>query len=397
MPKIDIKKNFYCMAMNGASAEITMYGDIVESRPRDWWTGKEVDGQYIVCDEFLKDLDKVNSAKSLTIRMNSCGGDAGVSILIHNRLREMQKNGKEISCIVDGVAMSGGSLIMCACDNVKVNASSIIMIHKCWSSLFGGYSADELRSMAASSDAYDKAQASIYHRKTGLDEETILSMMAETTYMSGKEAKEKGFADEIIEGEGLAIAASADGQTIFVGKRAYNLTPGMFAPDIIPTAEADPQEQAAEETVEPAQAVETNTPQEEKGGSVMAMTIDELRSENPELAEALTKEVRASAVQAERERLRDIDEVSALLDPEMVREAKYGENACSAQELTYRAAKEAAKKKGAFLADMEASAEPANEVPAAKAEDPVPVEAKTPAEKMAEARKTVADLLKKED
>ena len=127
---INIRRNFYTMASNtGEDAEITMYGEIVESQPTDWWTGEPVEGEYIVQSEFLGDLEQVSDCKKLTIRMNSLGGDAGVSILIHNRLRELSNNGTEITCIVDGVAMSGGSLIMCACDKVRVNPSSLIMIH----------------------------------------------------------------------------------------------------------------------------------------------------------------------------------------------------------------------------------------------------------------------------
>ena len=124
----------YSMALNADNeAEITMYGEIVEERPYDYWEDKPVDGSFIIRSEFLDDLDSIvkSGAKKVRIRMDSVGGDCGVSIFIHNRLRELSRNGVEVTCIVDGVAMSGGSLIMCACDNVQVNPSSLIMIHKC--------------------------------------------------------------------------------------------------------------------------------------------------------------------------------------------------------------------------------------------------------------------------
>ena len=80
----------YTMAMvDGENAEITMYGEIVEAQPVDWWTGERIEGAFIVQTEFLKDLEEVAGAKTLTIRMDSIGGNAGVSILIHNRLREL--------------------------------------------------------------------------------------------------------------------------------------------------------------------------------------------------------------------------------------------------------------------------------------------------------------------
>lgn len=244
---VAIDKGVYAMLMaDGQNAEITMYGEIVECQPVDDWTGKPIPGDYIIQSEFLADLDKLSHAKALTIRMNSIGGNSGVSILIHNRLRELAAKGVTLTCIVDGVAMSGGSVIMSACDTVKVNPSSLIMIHKCWSFLFGGYNADELREMAATHDAWDKALVSVYKRKCGLDEAEITRMMAETTYMTGQEAIDKGFADALLENaQPLDIAASADGRSLFVRGREFHLCPGMFAPDDIPTASTSDSSAAA--------------------------------------------------------------------------------------------------------------------------------------------------------
>ena len=386
MPKINIERPFYTMAtIENNEAEITMYGEIVEQRPRDWF-GNEVEGQFIIAEEFLEDLKQVEGCNAITIRMNSGGGDAGASIMIHNRLRDLSAKGVKLTCIVDGIAMSGGSLIMCACDTVKVNASSLIMIHKCWSFLFGGYNADEMRQMADANDAYDKAQAAIYVRKTGESETKILHMMADTTYMTGKEAFEKGFADEVLDEEPLQIAASADGRTLYVGQRAMHLAPGMFAPDSIPTVEAG------------AVPVETNTnANENEGGKPMANTIEELRAESPDLLAQAESAASASAVQAERTRLQEIDAVAGLFSAEMVTEAKYGENACSAQELAYRAAQAAVANGQQFLNNMAADAQAsgAADVPAAPAPAEEP-KAETPEEKMAAARAAVKDLLKEE-
>lgn len=384
---IAIDKPCYAMVIkDGNKAEITMYGDIVESRPKAFWTDEEIEGQFIVCDEFLEDLKEVEGCKKITLRMNSCGGNAGVSILIHNRLRELVAQGKKITCIVDGVAMSGGSLIMCACDTVQVNPSSLIMIHKCWCDLWGGYNADELRELATKQDAYDKAQVSIYQRKTELSEEEILRMMAATTYMTGTEAKEKGFADEVLEGEALPIAASADGHCLYVKDRKVHLAPGMIIPDNIPKVDAG--------TVP--ENTNTSMSETDKGGKNMANTIEELRAENPELVTELESATRAEAAQTEQRRLQEIDEVAALLDPALVQEAKYGANTCTAQELTFRAAQAAAQKRTAFLTGMGIDAAPAAAVPAAQP----PVEQKTEktAEQlMAEARANVAKLFPKED
>lgn len=392
MKTINIKRPFYTMATKeGNTAEILMYGNIVVKQPKDFWTGKPIEGNYIIGDEFLKDLKQIEGCSEITIRLNSEGGDAGVSILIHNRLRELASKGAKLICIVDGVAMSGGSLIMCACDTVKVNASSLIMIHKCWSLLLGSYNADELRNLAKSNDAYDEAQSSIYTRKTGLSKTQILHMMADTTYMNGTEAKEKGFADEVLEEEPIQIAASADRRTLYVGQREMRLMPGVMLPESIPTVEAG------------AVPVETNTNEQNEGGSTMANTIEELRKENPELVAQLVSAERAAeradAIQAEQKRLQEIDDLAGLFSADLVREAKYGEKACSAQELSYRAAVDAAKNGKQFLAKMTADAKESNAgaVPAAPAHDPEPkaAEPKTDQEKEEAAKAAVKEIFHK--
>ena len=100
----------------------------------------------------------------------------------------------------------------------------------------------------------------------------------------------------------------------------------------------------------------------------MARTMEELRTENPELANALMVEAQAAssaelsksvstAAEDERKRLKEIDEVSALFDDETVREAKYGDKPCTAQEMVYQAAMKAAKEGKKFMADLDEDAE----------------------------------------
>ena len=53
----------YTLAVvDGRKAELTMYGEIVESQPTDWW-GDPIDGQFIILSEFLKDLDEIKGCK----------------------------------------------------------------------------------------------------------------------------------------------------------------------------------------------------------------------------------------------------------------------------------------------------------------------------------------------
>ena len=397
--KVHIETPVYTMAsVDGSSAELTMYGDIYESQPTNWW-GEPVEGQFILLSDFLEDLKAIEGCKDITIRMNSYGGDAMVSNTIHNRLRELARDGANLTCIVDGAAMSGGSIIMCACDTVKANPSSLIMIHKCWSFLWGGYNADELRAQAETQDAYDKMMVENYKRKTGLSETKLLHMMSDTTYMTGREALEKGFVDELIEdADPVSIAASADGRCLYVRGRQMHLAPGQFAPDNIPTV-----------TTEASAPVETTISQPEDPGrkEVITMTLDELRAKYPEqvaqveaeaLAAADHSEAVSEAVQVERDRLAAIDEVAGLFDPALVQEAKYGENPCTAAELALMAARKAAKAGSQFLADAREDNQDSgvNDVTAAPAPQEQDEE-DTPEARMQKAKAAVKGLLGKKE
>lgn len=362
---VDIRRPVYAMATtDGQSAEITMYGDIYEQRPTDW-LGNPVEGEFVLLSDFMEDLEQIASCKEINIRMNSYGGDAGVSITIHNRLRELARSGAKLTCIVDGVAMSGGSLIMCACDTVKVNPSSLVMIHKCWTFIFGGYNADEMRELAARNDAWDKAQISIYKRKTGMSDTVLSHMMSDTTYMTGGEAMDKGFADEVLEdAEPLGIAASADGRCLFVHGRALHLASGMFAPDNIPTVN--------QETKATISAM----------GQVYSAAIPAT------VRQAATRIAEDDAVQRERKRLQDIDALESQFDAETIQAAKYGPDACTAQEMAYRAAQKAAKTGKSYLASMMSDTEDsgAQDVGAASASGEPAGGGLTPEQRMAKGR-----------
>lgn len=266
-----------------------------------------------------------------------------------------------------------------------------------------------MRRMADGNDAVDRSLAAIYQAKTGMDTEVLMTMMDNETYMTGQEAIDNGFADSLVEGSALNIAASADRRTLFVqGLPVWACTRqgGIPAALNIPTVNAVNQ---AVDTINK-QPAETGS---NEGGTTMAKNLNELRAENPDLATALMAEAQAavevagantaaSAAEAERNRLREIDEISALYSDEEVQNAKYGDKPCTAQELAFRAAQAAAQKGKSMLTDMEADtrASGTGKVTAAPGEDdnnpPVPEANKTPGQRLSEAKAAVKGLLHRE-
>ena len=372
------KHDGYSVVASGEmeTAELTLYGNVVHERPYDWDKKMPSEESYIVESEILSDLKKISKCKKLDIKLNSCGGECNTAIIIHNKLREMAANGTEITCTVDGVAMSAGSQIMCAADKVRASAGSLIMIHKSMTLIFCEYvNADELRKMALTNDAYDKALAAAYKRKTGKSEDELLKMMSDETYMTGSEALEQGFVDELIEPETkIEIAASADKTALIVGGRFMKLY-GASCPDNIPIAA--PNIGGRTEAFAPktdgkgGETGDAYNNQNHEGGNTMAKDLTELRKENPELAASVESEIKAQnaeksrtatdeavkkALKDERERLEKIEAIAGQVSPELLADAKY-KNPCTAEELAYKAMTENAKKGAGFLKDLDSDYE----------------------------------------
>lgn len=356
----------YAMAMQGTdSAEITLYGNIVSKRPMNYWTGQPEEGNFIILSEVLQDLNKLQSVGNLTIRIHSLGGNAYDAVTIHNRLKQLTAHK---TVIVDGVAMSGGSLIMCAGDTVKVHKSSLIMIHRGMLQLWDDYTCTQLRNQADKLDTVDRMQAAIYKEQTGKSEEEILALMDKTTYMTGEEAIDMGFADELIDCEQPEIAASEDRKTLFVGGLPVFVSGDA---DGIPRTLPIPTISTA---AQPAVGIQTQTMpapsgNDEGGHEPMANTTEELRAAYPDLvaeieaaakgnpqaaaqsaaapnagADATAQAVASAPAEAERERLRAIDEIApSVMDAQMVHDAKYGESPMTAEALALAAMQKNAK------------------------------------------------------
>ena len=377
----------YTLATVGDNtAEITMYGEVVETHPIDWWTGEPVEGEFIALDDFLRDLDYVKSCAEITLHINSVGGDGYAALAIYNRLRELPAHK---TAVIDGVAMSAGSLIMCAADTVKVNPSSIIMIHKCWSYIWGAFNADEIMGVAESLDAMDRSQVEIYRAKTGKTADELLQLMGETTYMTGREAVDNGFADELTTDTELDVAASADRRSLYINGHMLHIG-DKAASAILPAFKSI-------KTVPDAVAINNTS----EGGVDMPKTLEELRNEDPELAAALLSEAEAKAVaeavQAERQRMADIDAIASMFDDAIVNAAKYGDTACTAQEMAYRAAVQAAKQGTQYMRDTRADYEASGAKEVGSTPPPANEAVKATDDDLRAAGRNAALNLKKED
>ena len=316
--------------------EITLYGEVVSSQPTDWWTGEALPGLYITPEGFLEDLETVKGKSKITVKLNSVGGDLYTGIAIHNAIKGLAGTKK---IIVEGIAASAASVIMCSGDEVAVYPGSLVMIHGVSGLFYDYYNITELKQVIKGFDAAERAIAEIYSAKTGTDVETLRSMMTKETWMTGKEAIDKGFANTLLEGSDPQMVMSADKSVLLVNGIKHSIKGLHNIPGSIPVKSVSP---AAPKSS--AAGIEKPINQ----GGKKTMTLEEMRQQYPELVAQIEAAAQATAtneaITAERNRIRDIESIEAAVgDPQLVADAKYGEKPCTAAELSLKAMQKQAK------------------------------------------------------
>ncbi|MFU1797369.1 head maturation protease, ClpP-related [Paenibacillus azoreducens] len=296
-------------------AELYVYGDIING---DKWVYDFFEEEATDQFQFIRDLNALGKKKNITVYINSPGGDMYAGHTINNVLK---RNGAYITVCIDGIAASAASIIAMAADKLIMPVNSTLMIHDPLVGLQGYYNSEDL---AAVKDILDQAKQSIiaaYTMKSNLSEKEIAKLMKQERYLTAKEAHEMGFADEVlydrkveIENAGkyvivnsLAIDTSKMKDNPFISKGVSNTMPGQ---------NQDPNKQQQPTPAPQASAVPTSA----AAPQAAAPTID--------------------LAAKERERMKAIDAIAANIDPELVNEAKYGENPMTAEQLAFRAMQE---------------------------------------------------------
>ena len=348
-------------------ATIDMYGEVMETRPVDFWTGQPIPGNFILLDEFLNDLKALEGKSSVTVHINSVGGSFYAGLAIYNRLRSL---GASITTINDSLAASAGSIIFMAGDKGKrkTYAGSNLMVHGVMGFLYGYYNVADLKTTIKTMQAHDKALVAAYKEATGLDEDTIRAAIVKDTYMTGQEAVDAGWADEVISGEGVdpvnvkltptkshlmvnghAVAACSFGK---LPESIQAMTAEEFAALSTPASGAEPHNTSGT----PAPQAPNNTHQ--NGGNHMHFeTIEELRNAFPDLVAQIESAARAEGVTAERNRIQEIESIQAVIgDAQMVQDAKFGEKPLNAKDMLFTAAQKHAAAGNQMLGRMNADA-----------------------------------------
>ena len=151
---------------------------------------------------FRQEIDALpSSVTSLTVRINSDGGDVFEGVAIYNTLKDhpAKKN-----VIIDGMAASIASVIAMVGDTITIQPTGMMMIHNARGGAFGD--CDDLRQIADVLETIN-AQMTIAYQRSGKSTEDILAIMKSESWYSAQEAVDAGWVDSLV-AHPLKMAAS---------------------------------------------------------------------------------------------------------------------------------------------------------------------------------------------
>ena len=152
--------------------------------------------------EIIRALAGVTS-KTVTVRINSPGGDVFDAMAIFNAL---QAHKSKVITRVESLAASAASFIALAGKEVQAYQNAMVMIHDPWALAAGNQY--DLREIADILEKISGNMVDIYSQNSNVGKKEIRDMLKAESWFTAKEAKEKGFIDTIIDGK--AVKAQFD-------------------------------------------------------------------------------------------------------------------------------------------------------------------------------------------
>lgn len=303
------KKFWQFRNMAGGSAELLLYGDIADS---SWW------GDEVTPKQFADDLNALGAVSRITVRINSGGGDVFAAQAIGNLL---EQHAAEVVAHIDGLCASAATIVACHCNKVEAAADSTYMVHPVRMGICDYVDAVTMQRYIDALTTIRDNIVTLYAKKTCKPKDEVAAWMDATSWWTGEQAKANGFVDELV-GEENTVVENRGG-VLFVNSIDMHL-PFDKAPKFVQDSlAADP---AASSFVNngPAGVPENTTCHKEVTEMANEIkTVDDLRSAYPTLVDQIEQAAEKRAEDAERQRIRDIEEMALPGSEAVTNEAKF--------------------------------------------------------------------------
>ena len=181
--------------------KINVKGVIVSSS--DAWIYEWLDIEHTSPSDINKSLEEAKG-EDIEVMINSGGGDVFAGSEIYTSLKDYK--GKSVGKIV-GIAASAASVAAMGVQILQISPTAQIMIHN--SAMQTSGDNRDLTQDAEILKGIDESIANAYMLKTGLPQDEVLQLMADETWLTAQQAKEKGFVDSIMFEDEKKFAASA--------------------------------------------------------------------------------------------------------------------------------------------------------------------------------------------
>lgn len=267
-------------------------------------------------------MNALGEKKNINVLIQSGGGDVFAANAIYNALI---LNKATITGTIIGICASAATIILMACDKRKIAKNAILMAHNPSISLWGSYTSEDLLKLADVTDQVKKSIATAYMDRLDKTEEEINQLMDAESWYVGQEAVDAGFCDEVIE--------TGFQDNIFSNRFTVNGVPCSFKNYLEVAVPENIRKKVQALSITPPKGSGTfSNKNVQKGSNNMgeestkntAPVIKDaahLRSVYPEFVNQIVTD----AVNAERERLKAIDEIAAGIPDDVLTRAKYDE------------------------------------------------------------------------
>lgn len=303
------------MNKDDESAELQLFGEI--SSEDSWWNEDSVTYR-----DFIADLNALGDKKNINVVIQSPGGDVFAANAIYNALI---LNKATITGTIIGICASAATIILMACDNRRIAKNAILMAHNPSITLWGSYTSEDLLKLADVTDQVKKSIATAYMERLDKTEEEINQIMDVESWYVGQEAVDAGFCDEVIEtgfqDNAFSNKFSANGVPCSFKNYLETVVPDNIRKKVQALSITPPKGSGTFSNKNVQKGSNNMGEESTKNTAPVITDAAHLRSAYPEFVNQIVTD----AVNAERERLKAIDEIASGIPDDVLNKAKYDE------------------------------------------------------------------------